>query len=118
MKKNNGTSSHDKINMSTLSLLNTRKSVNTSTGGPYESYKCASCAQLTDRCVEVENNERELKSYYEALVEDLKESISILLNNYIKSKSITSQYSKFHDKILKLRKEKYELKKAIIMQQK
>ena len=57
-----------------------------------------------------------MKAYYRALVGDLKESITILLNDYIKEKAVTIHYTKHHEKIAQLRKQLYELQMSKIAQ--
>lgn len=52
----------------------------------------------------------EEKKYYQFLIEDLKESIQILLNECLNPKSAKLQFSKYYEKLSQLRKEQYQLK--------
>ena len=50
------------------------------------------------------------KRYHQFLIEDLKESIQIVLNQCLDPKSTKTQFSKYYEKLTKLRREQYQLK--------
>ncbi|CAI2359146.1 unnamed protein product [Moneuplotes crassus] len=54
--------------------------------------------------------------YYKEIIQDLKESINLLLNEYLKPKETKISFTKFYNKITDLRKEKCSLKKAYLIE--
>lgn len=116
MKKDENSQGVEKWNTSELSLLQTRKSTNAGSALPYESSRCLIWYEWSNKFTELEVKHEEMKAYYRALIEDLKESIQILLNDYIRSKPVTLNYNRHHEKVAKLRREKHELKKALLVQ--
>ncbi|CAI2364812.1 unnamed protein product [Moneuplotes crassus] len=58
----------------------------------------------------------EEREYYSYLIEDLKESISILLSEYLQDKKRQNQFNKYFEKLSALKRENYSYKKDIILQ--
>ena len=106
----------EKQNVTYLSLLQARRSVNSTINQREDMKKWDECLRWADKYFELESKHLELKEYYKCLVEDLKDSISILLKDYIKSRSVSLHLCKYLEKISSLRKEKYELKISFILQ--
>ena len=51
-----------------------------------------------------------INRHHQFLIEDLKESIQIVLNQCLDPKSAKMQFSKYYEKLAKLRREQYQLK--------
>ena len=77
---------------------------------PLTNLNCVNCQKVTKKYEELEIKYSEAKSYYTALIEDMKQSIDLLLNDYIKDKDSISHFITENNKISALRKEIFELK--------
>ena len=116
MRKDEISGSTEKNSTSYLSILQSHKSMNTIRNTGEVLHQWFGWQQWAEKYLEIDIKHTELKEYYRWLVEDLKDSIWILLKDYIKSKSVSLHLSRFLEKISHLRKEKYELKVSLLQQ--
>ena len=58
----------------------------------------------------------EEKKYYQCLVEDLKQSIHILIDDFLGASNAKAQFTKYYEKLASLRREQYLLKKDLVLE--